>query len=535
MLEFLRIRNLALIQDLEMDFDPGFNVLTGESGAGKSFILRALDFILGERLQSAHVRAGADKASVEAIFHCQGQELVLRRELKASTGRSRAFINNDLSSQAKVQALKPRLIIHTSQHGQQQLLRPQFHTRLLDAHVPEGLNQTRDQCLEDYQGLKNRLDELEDRLNQLEQQRELLEYRHSLIAKVAPRRDEEQELLGRKNELREQVASQQALEQALEILSPASNLGLVEQLSKLQQVCFELTPLGQKFQGYGQQLEECLENIKGLETELRGQPLVLEGDQELEAIESRLWELAQLQRRLNRSLDEICDLDQEIAENLSQIDELRLQRQQLSRGLTDAHQALGQAVSDLNRAREQAAPKLAERLRAELIQLGFSTEVQVEFVFNDHELAPEIFERRARLQWVPNPGQPIQALDQIASGGELSRFLLALVCLQSTRELPTLLFDEVDAGIGGVILKQVGQRLQELARRQQIVLVSHWPQLACLAQRHFQIAKQVMDQETYTTCYQLTSKERHKELARMAGGDEQGLAFAQRLLHTEDE
>ncbi|MFO7718497.1 MAG: DNA repair protein RecN, partial [Desulfohalobium sp.] len=129
----------------------------------------------------------------------------------------------------------------------------------------------------------------------------------------------------------------------------------------------------------------------------------------------------------------------------------------------------------------------------------------------------------------------VQALDEIASGGELSRFLLGLVCLQSTRELPTLLFDEVDAGVGGVTLNSVGQRLQELAQRQQVVLISHWPQLACLAKRHFQVAKAVVEGQTYTTCQELEPQQRFEELVRMAGGDEQGLAFARQLLHNQEQ
>jgi DNA repair protein RecN (Recombination protein N) len=155
----------------------------------------------------------------------------------------------------------------------------------------------------------------------------------------------------------------------------------------------------------------------------------------------------------------------------------------------------------------------------------------VVFELSATPLFDDIEEQRARLMWVPNPGQPPQPLDQIASGGELSRFLLALVGLMARDELPTLLFDEVDSGIGGVTLGQLGEKIRQLASRQQVVLISHWPQLACLADRHFQVAKQVEDSQTYSRCTLLSREEVCDELARMAGGGEQGRLLAERLMN----
>ncbi|ACV67323.1 DNA repair protein RecN [Desulfohalobium retbaense] len=533
MLELLRIRNLALIQDLEMEFDPGLNVLTGESGAGKSFILRALDFILGEKLQTNHVRPGADKAVVEAIFHLEGQEYVLRRELNSATGRSRVYINDDLSSQAKIRALRPSLIIHTSQHGQQQLLNPNFHTRLLDGDIPRELLGTKEDLLSRYKDILRRLEQLDQSTQDLDAKRELLEYQQQQIDQVGPERGEEEQLLERKTTLREQAASQQAVQNCLEILNGAGQPGALDLAGDLQRASQSLQSINEGLGEHAQHLQEWYEYLKELETELRSQPLPFDSTQELEGIEARLWELAQLQRRLNRNLDQICDLHEEIEATLSHRDQIGLERQQLERQSQEMHAELIQAVQEVNAAREHTASRLAEQLRQELVQLGFAEEIQIFFALHDHEVAPGIWEKRARLQWVPNPGQPVQALDEIASGGELSRFLLGLVCLQSTRELPTLLFDEVDAGVGGVTLNSVGQRLTELSRRQQVVLISHWPQLASRGQRHFQVAKEIVDGETFTTCHELDAQARFDELARMAGGDEQGLAFAQQLLHNQ--
>lgn len=533
MLELLRIRNLALIQDLEIEFDPGLNVLTGESGAGKSFILRALDFILGEKLQSTNVRQGAEKAVVEAVFRLENTEYVLRRELNANTGRSRVYINDDLSSQAKIRALRPSLIIHTSQHGQQQLLNPSFHTRLVDADLPRELLEQKDRLLHRYKDAVRRLEQLQQTADELEEKRELLEYQQQQIDQVGPERGEEDTLIERKTVLREQASSHQAVQDCLEILNGAGQQGALDQAVDLHRATQSLHGLGDRFAEHSQHLAEWYEYLKEFESELRAQPLPFDSTQELENIEARLWELAQLQRRLNRNLDQICELQEEIEATLSRLDQIGLERQQLERETTNLSAELRQTLEEVNAAREQAAQRLAQQLREELVPLGFAPEIQVFFALYDHEVAPEITEKRARLQWIPNPGQPVQALDEIASGGELSRFLLGLVCLQATRELPTLLFDEVDAGVGGVTLNSVGQRLQELAQRQQVVLISHWPQLACLAQRHFQVAKAIADGQTYTTCHELEAQQRFEELVRMAGGDEQGIAFARQLLHNQ--
>jgi DNA repair protein RecN (Recombination protein N) len=191
---------------------------------------------------------------------------------------------------------------------------------------------------------------------------------------------------------------------------------------------------------------------------------------------------------------------------------------------------LADVISEVNAARRSNADKLCSCLQNELQQLGFSSDVQVRFDFSTVELAPEIVEIQGRLLWVPNPGQPPQPLDQIASGGELSRFLLALVGLTAGNEFPTLLFDEVDAGIGGLILGQVGGRIQELARHHQIILISHWPQLASLAECHFKVYKEIEEEQTFTFCTRLQGREVEQELSRMAGGGDQGRAMARQFL-----
>ncbi len=528
MLEFLRIRNLALIQDMELEFHSGLNVLTGESGAGKSFILRALDFILGDKLGPELVRPDQDKASVEAIFVLEDEEILLRRELTASSGRSRVFVNDGLSSQERIRELKPRLVIHTSQHAQQRLLKPGYHTSILDSSLPGEVLKSRSTCLEGLREVVKRKEALLEKAAGLAEKRDYLEYQHKEIARVNPQPGEEEELEARRRQLQNQSQAQESLQRSLDLLHGPEE-GLYDRVVALERSLQGLMEAGHDLGGQAEALEGCRHVLSELDRDLRRLPLPQDWEKELEKVEARLWQLAQLKRRLGKSLSDIGRLQSEVEANLSFLDECQLQLTQLEREEAAVKQELGGVVAQLNTMREQSALRMKERLEQELRSLGFSEHVSVLFELFPVQLTQGIEELRARLMWVPNPGHPPQPLDQIASGGELSRFLLALVGLQSEADLPTLLFDEVDAGIGGLLLGRVGERLQGLSRRQQVILVSHWPQLASLAGRHFQVSKEVVDGLTFTRCVQLDTQQILGELARMAGGGRQGELLAEAL------
>lgn len=529
MLEFLRIQNLALIEDLELEFAPGLNVLSGESGAGKSFILRALDFILGDKLGPGMIRSGQDKALVEAVFHLPEGETILRRELSAETGRSRVYINDRLGSQDKIRQMRPRLIIHTSQHAQQRLLKPSYHQQLLDSHLGEDLRTKREELLGKLKELNKRETELTQKTEELDSKREFLEYQQNEIRKVSPKPGELEELENRKQVLRDQAQAQEAVHRCLETLYGEQG-PLVDRIHDMQREVRTLASLDQQYADFGEQLEEVRQILMDFGSSLKQAPLSQESEQELEQIESRLWQLSQLQRKMNRSLEQLLDLDQEIETNLSFLDTCHLELAQIKKQQHEVHAQVSEVISEVNQARKEESATLCSRLENELQQLGFSPDVHVEFDFTPVEIAAGIEELQGRLLWIPNPGQPPQPLDQIASGGELSRFLLALVGLMAGNEFPTLLFDEVDAGIGGIILGQVGQRITELARHHQVILISHWPQLASLADRHFKVHKEVQDEQTFTYCTRLQGREIEQEISRMAGGGDQGRAMARQFL-----
>lgn len=532
MLEILKIKNLALIEDMELEFHPGLNVLTGESGAGKSFILRALDFILGDRIQTSMIRPGAEKAMVEALFVLDGQELILKREIAAATGRSRFFLNDSLSSQDKVQGLRDRLLIHTSQHGQQKLLRPGFHGLILDSFLPDQtLVAGRNQVMGQLQSVLKEKEGLEARLSGLSDKREYLEFQRSQIERVKPRKGEEEELSIKRELIRNRAEIARSVQKAMDILhSPETSL--LDNFFELKKTIISLAENEPGFASQVQELENAQAVFEDIDRTLRSTSTRAD-TMELESVESRLWELAQLRRKLNRSLEEILCLEQEIDENISFLDQGKLSLMQLEKKEQKLGSELAGIIRELDAQRARSARELKARLEKDLRFLGFSEHIRIDFDFSPEEIYPGIFENKLRLLWVPNPGQPAQPLDKIASGGELSRFLLALVGLKSEQNLPTLLFDEVDAGIGGTILNQVGQRIRNLAEDRQVILITHWAQLACLAEKHFMVQKNVVDGETHTLCEGLNPQETKQELARMVGGD-QGLELAAGLKNEKD-
>ncbi|MDR2826172.1 MAG: AAA family ATPase [Deltaproteobacteria bacterium] len=537
MLEYLRIKDLALIEDMELEFGPGVNVLSGETGAGKSFILKALNFLTGDRLEVDLVRPGKEKASAEAVFILpDGTEMNIRRELAAESGRSRLFINDRLSSQESVRELKPALLLHTSQHGQQKLLLPAFQSKILDDFMdrPDLLAQ-REEILKKLAEFAVKRADLEQRFKALEEKRDLLDFQRQEIDKVNPKEGEEDALEARRQELRQADTRNESVEQALAALHGADGPGLLDQLALLERAVRQLVGLDISFAADLEAIAGIYPAFSDLASRLRKGGVRKAAGFDAEAIEARLFALAQLKRKLHRSLPEILALREELSENLLFLDGCALDLKQLSREEAELCANLSDLLQSLNPMRHEAAAGLKTLLETELRQLGFSEAVQVEFVFSGKELYPgraETTEEKAQIFWKPNPGQAAQPLDKIASGGELSRFLLALVSILSRRmsEAPTLIFDEVDAGVGGITLNKVAGKLHELGAERQLILITHWPNLAAKARRHFFVQKEVLGGDTFTSCIRLEGAAVAEELSRMGGGGEQGRALARELL-----
>lgn len=529
MLEYLRIRNLALIEDAELDFAPGMNVLTGETGAGKSFILKALGFLLGDRLGADMVRQGAEKAQVEAQFQMDGREIVIRRSLLAESGRSRLYVDDALRSQECVRSLREQLLAHASQHGQQQLLQPAFQTRLMESTLKDpDLLRRRDELLEQLRSVEARRKELRAREAHLLERRDILEMQQQEIDRVAPEAGEEERLEEQRAIVRAAEQTREQYELALGLLHGEEEPGLLDMLGRLERCLHQMARTDDSVSEDADAVTALRQQLSHLSGRLRRPPLP-EDMPDVEQMEERLYALAQLKRKLHRSLDEILELREEIRENISFLDACALDITLLDKEEKQLAAQLQEVLSALLPQRREAAADFARQLEEELRQLGFSEQVRVIPDFMPQEVWPGLMDEKVRILWAPNPGQAPQPLDRIASGGELSRFLLALMSVRPKAESATYIFDEVDAGVGGLTLNKLAEKLENLAKQRQMLVITHWPQLAARAQKHFQISKTIRDNATFTTCVPLDARQRHAELVRMAGGGQQGEALAASL------
>ncbi|MBR3665487.1 MAG: AAA family ATPase [Desulfovibrio sp.] len=525
MLEYLHIRNLALIEDVSLELCGGMNVLSGETGAGKSFILKALSFLLGDRLKADMVRPGAERAIVEGLFQTETGDVLLRRELIVEHGRSRIFVNDTLHTQEVLKELRPKLITYTSQHAQQKLLAPAFQSQLIERHFPSpDMLARRDELVAQLKANAESQEKLLARQKDLLEKRDFLEMQLAEIRKVAPEEGEEERLEEIRRKAREAGDIKKRYQDTLSLIYGYDGPSLQDELAKLEK---ELRVLSEMDESFSASLNVCLdfqEEVSALGRRLQHPPDDCDVE-DIDAIEARLYELAQLKRKLHRSLHEIVHLQSELEESLSFLDSVALDLAQLQREEEGLMQQLSKQLAQIIPLRHTTAEAFLRRLEDELKDLAFSEHVRVLPEYLPLPLYKDIADERIRILWAPNPGQHPKALDDIASGGELSRFLLALTSLETNRDSSTYIFDEVDSGVGGFTLNKLAEKLCELAAHHQIILITHWPQLAAQAERHFQIQKIVTNDSTQTLCKQLSEEERREELARMAGGGDLGEVF----------
>ncbi len=553
MLEYLHISNLALIEDMELEFGPGMNVLTGETGAGKSFILKALGFLLGDRLKADMVRPGADRAHVEALFSLKeplvlpgddeadadkdadestddGLQLVLRRDLLAS-GRSRLTVNGSLKPQSYARELREQLISYTSQHGQQKLLQPAYQDALMEQTMGrQDLLDERARMLAGLEEVRSKRLAIEAKRAKLIEMRDLLEMQQQEIDKVNPKPGEDEELEEIRLKVRRQEEANRDYDTALTMLyGSGRDMGLLDAVGEFYRHLENMARHDEQLQSSVEAVSALNQELQQLGASLRHPPQLEDMPDDIENVERRLYELSTLKRKLRRTLPQILNLKAEIEEKISFLDVCELDIRTLQREEAAKVAELRELVERIKPLRHASCATFARALEGELKGLGFSDQVRVLPDFCPKKLWEGVEDESVRILWAPNPGQPAQPLDRIASGGELSRFLLALAGVLPSAVNATFIFDEVDSGVGGVTLNHLAQRLEDLAARHQMLLITHWPQIAARADRHFQIVKVVREARTYTLCTPLQGEKLHAELVRMGGGGDQGEALARAL------
>lgn len=532
MLRSLDIRNMLLIDRLELGFGPGLNVLTGETGAGKSILLDCMGFVLGWRGRADLVRQGAAQGEVTAVFNLpvnhpardiladagielEDDDLILRR-VNGADGRKTGFVNDRRVSGEVLRQLSDVLVEHHGQHDDRGLLNPRGHRALLDAFGAVPLGPVRDAWAA-RRTARRALDEAEARLTAARAEEDFLRHAVAELDDLSPQAGEEATLDTRRRAMQGAIRIREDVARALKMLGGDGAEGAMVDAARWLEGAADRAEgrLDKPLAALSRALVELGEAHRGVEDALSA----LDVDPgQLEAAEERLFALRALARKHNVLADDLAGLADELRDRLGQIDAGEAQIAALQRQVADADAAYDAAADAVTRTRTDMAVALDRAVTAELVPLKMERAVFQTLVTRG-EPGPDGRDDVA-FTVATNPGAPAGALDKIASGGELSRFLLALkVCLARGNDALVLIFDEIDRGVGGATADAVGRRLKRLADDAQVLVVTHSPQVAALGATHFQVSKSVQDDMTTSTVTALGPDDRVAEIARMLSGD----------------
>lgn len=579
MIDTLSIRNIALIDELDLELAPGLNIFTGETGAGKSVILRSIGLVLGERASADIVREDADFAEVEAsvipddehpIWQTNGDEatdtplkdavsdvldpsdaVILSRRITAN-GRSRCQINGRLVNLKQLQVLGTFLVDIHGQHEHQSLFRTQTHLKLLDdfggnsdaqRHIGNIYAQLR--------ALQQEAASLTETLKVSEREKELLEFEIKELTSANLEEGEDETLADEARILKNAEALRKSANYVYQQLdSGSSEMGSsgspLERLRDAAKELIKLSDIDESLSELGDRLESSLYELEDIASQVAHYAETIESNaMRLDEVTDRLALIAKLKRRYGNSIPEILTYHAEAEEKLETL-HLGTEKQDVLQ--TEIHKTIQEAqrlCTALSAKRQHVAKHLSERIQKELRTLGMDKakfHASVQHIPDDRgpfQMDGKRYAFRAdgmdavEFLIAPNIGSEARPIARIASGGEISRIMLALkTVLVQVDEIPTLLFDEIDSGIGGKVADVVGKKLKELSAFSQVICITHLPQIARFADRHFRVEKQVIGERTLITAKSLTAEEQVNEIARMHGGKETeiGLAHARELL-----
>jgi len=549
MLTDLIIRNFAIIESLHVSFAGGFNVLTGETGAGKSIILDAVSLLLGGRARGDVIRSGMEEASVEAIFSlydsprirarldaaglADGDDLLVRR-LVSRAGKNRVFINGSPVTLGQLRELTVGLVNIYGQHEHQNLQEPDSHLVMLDTFAGlDGPLRVYHQAHGAYQKVRRELAQLDLAERERQQRLDMLAFQKQELDNARLEDGEDDALVRERSLLLNAEKLQAATRGGYDRLYDGQHAvcdqlaTVVTQLEALQDIDPDFRPLVEILQSSRYALEDVATILRDYAEKLEFEP------SRQEQVEQRLAQLTALKRKYAPTIAELIAFRDQVGREYDLLNDSAARREELAGQLTAREQDLLVAGRFLSAERHSAANRLSRQVEAELAGLAMgNARFVVEFT-----ALPEATEQgleKGEFYLAANPGEPAQPLAKVASGGELSRIMLALRrSAPAGDSVRTLVFDEVDAGIGGEAATAVGEKISRLGQELQVLCVTHLPQVAAFADHHYRVSKQSVKGRTSTQLQQLDDADRIREMARMLGGaqiSEQTLSHAQELI-----
>ncbi len=534
MLTELSIRNVAIIDTLQLSFGPGLNIFSGETGAGKSIIIDALTLVCGGRASADLIRSGEDEAIVEAMFDLSanhslqeqlqqagidaGDELLVKRCLSRA-GRNRVYINGSLATQAQLGELGRQLVTIHGQHESQGLLRPESHLLLLDSFAETtGLRQKYSEAFEKWRATVEQLAHFDEQERDTARRIDLLAYQVEEIraAELKPAEDEEleerQRLLANAERLATTTGS------AYHSLY-AGDKALIGELKRVAAGLREAAAIDESLAGLHSMLDEVYLQLEDAALQLRDYAARIEADpEELKMIEDRLDMMLRLKRKYAPTVEEVMALGDSLEAELEELRGRCRSREELQQDAFEMRAKLDLLAAELGNRRRTAAEELEKQLASETRQLAMPNAV-VKVGFDLFAEPRSNGCDRVEFLFTPNPGEPPRPLGKVASGGELSRLMLAFKQVLPEGEAPTLVFDEVDTGVGGSVAAVLGRKLCSVASGQQVFCVTHLPQVAAWATRHLKVEKLVESGRTVTSVKLLDRKGQVQEVARMLAGE----------------
>ncbi|MEA3406436.1 MAG: DNA repair protein RecN [Pseudomonadota bacterium] len=547
MLQELSIQNLALIEKLNLNFNTGFTTLTGETGAGKSILLDALGLALGERADSSLVRYNTPRADVTAIFdiaqlpqvqswlaeqELDDEDLCMLRRTVNAEGRSKAYINGRPIPASNLKSLGNLLIDIHGQHEHQSLLSSHQQLNLLDAYAnhPEQLQQTQ-QTYQAWLKLSKRFETLQNAQTDFQSRLDLLNFQLSEFEEVNPIEGEFAELSEQQSKLSHANEIKQACSLCYDNLEGDS--GATDRLQTALSALEEIVEFSPELKGTIQQLNSSLIDIQEVASEIQHHSEQIELDpNQLQMLDERLHLLFGLAKKYSIEPEELVTKDQQIQQDLNALEHSDTELENLKIEIEQAWSVYENAAQSLHQSRQKSANALSKTVTEAMHTLGMPNGLFEVQLSNATPTAKGI--DKADFLVTANKGQPLQPLAKVASGGELSRISLAIqVATAEVASLPTLIFDEVDVGIGGGIAEVVGKKMQQLGEHKQILSITHLAQVASHGHSHLRIEKHTQKDSTFTNVVKLETEERIEELARMMGGltvTEQTLGHAKEML-----
>src|SRR5215831_519743 len=547
-LSLLRIKNLALVEELEWQIGPGFVAVTGETGAGKSIIIGALQLLLGDRADKSLIRTGADLCTVEAVFTgtdvrklnpqlaeagiepCE-DDLILKRTL-SSTGTNRQFINGSPTTLSVLKKLGDELVDLHGPHNHQSLLSPETQLLLLDsfARVEQQLEEYRKHYLQ-LQALLAEHAALNTAETAREQEIDLLRHQVTEIKSANLVADEEKEI-----EKRYTLASssKRLIELASAVahkLSEADD-SVLSQLAETQRLLRELEKIDNSIAQFSSAHAGAVVELSEIARTLSVYAEKLDIDPEqLAALEQRVSLFETLKRKYGSSIADVIAFGDRAAERMRKIEGRDAELERLTKEIENVRAQMKRAGEALSKSRLKVGPKLSENIRRNLRDLGFRQSEFKAKLTTLEEPRSTGFDS-VELLFSPNPGEPLKPLRAIASSGEISRLMLAVKSALAAHDaIPLLVFDEIDTNVGGEIANAIGTKMQALGRDHQVICITHLPQVAATAASHFVVTKDVTRGRTFSNLHEITGKARQEEIARMLGGkSDSALKLAASLL-----